>query len=267
MALLQASFMSKTLMRAVPMQVILPVDEFTPPGAPQKPAREDKPFKTLYLLHGIFGDCTDWVASTRIKRWAEDKGLAVVMPSGENSFYLDHPAPFNDYGEYVGRELVELTRKMFPLSREREDTFIGGLSMGGFGAIRNGLKYHETFGYIAAFSSAVHILEDIANTENRNVAYEEGCYGKLEDAVASDNNPRVVVSQIKARMEREGGIRFPKVFLACGTDDRLIGVNRAYRDFFIENGLDVTYFEEPGGHDWDFWDKYIAKALEWLPID
>jgi len=259
MALIQVNFTSKTLFRTVPIQVILPVDKFTRPG---EPVREDKPFKTLYLLHGLLGNYTDWVTGTRIQRWAEQKNLAVVMPSGDNSFYLDHPSEGNinnNYGEFIGNELVEITRKMFPLSHEREDTYIGGLSMGGFGAVRNGLKYNETFGYIAALSSAIHILENIENTENRNLAYEESCFGKLSEALESDKNPRVLVRDLK-------GSR-PKIFMACGTEDSLIGVNRVFRDFFKESGLDVTYHEEPGGHDWDFWDKYILKALEWLPLE
>ena len=78
MAFIQVSFMSKTLMRTVPLQVILPVDKFTF----GQPEREEKPFKTLYLLHGIFGNETDWVHGTRIQRWAEEKNLAVVMPTG-----------------------------------------------------------------------------------------------------------------------------------------------------------------------------------------
>ena len=151
MAFIQVSFMSKTLMRTVPLQVILPVDKFTFGQL----EREEKPFKTLYLLHGIFGNETDWVHGTRIQRWAEEKNLAVVMPAGENAFYVDQPSIGAMHGQFIGEELVEITRKMFPLSRKREDTFIGGLSMGGFGALRNGLKYHDTFGAVICLSGAL----------------------------------------------------------------------------------------------------------------
>ena len=115
MAFIQVSFMSKTLMRTVPLQVILPVDKFTF----GQPKREEKPFKTLYLLHGIFGNETDWVHGTRIQRWAEEKNLAVVMPAGENAFYVDQPSIGAMHGQFIGEELVEITRKMFPLSRKR----------------------------------------------------------------------------------------------------------------------------------------------------
>lgn len=87
------------------------------------------------------------------------ENLAVVMPAGENAFYVDQPSIGAMHGQFIGEELVEITRKMFPLSRKREDTFIGGLSMGGFGALRNGLKYHDTFGAVICLSGALHVLE------------------------------------------------------------------------------------------------------------
>ena len=155
MALLEVNFFSKALMRPVTMNVILPADKVF---FEEETEEDEKPFKTLYLLHGVMGNYTDWVTGTCIKRWAEEKNLAVVMPSGANMFYMDHPEVNENYSEFIGKELVKITRRMFPLSHKKEDTFIAGLSMGGYGAIRNGLKYHDTFGYIAGLSSAM-ILE------------------------------------------------------------------------------------------------------------
>ena len=143
---------------------------------------ESKPYKTLYLLHGLLGNCTDWVMNTNIQRLAEDRNLAVVMPSGENSFYVNQILPNNDFGEYIGRELVEMTRRMFPLSHKREDTFIAGLSMGGFGALRNGLKYHETFGYIAVLSGALQIFEMSSEAPGHDLFHEDAVFGDLSQA-------------------------------------------------------------------------------------
>lgn len=259
MALIQVNFVSQTLFRTVPMQVILPVDKFYGKDV----RREVKPFQTLYLLHGLLGNYTDWVTGTRIQRWAEEKNLAVVMPSGDNAFYIDQGIG-NQYGEFIGRELVEITRRMFPLSHKREDTFIGGLSMGGYGAVRNGLKYADTFGAIISLSGALHILEE-ENT--RVVGPELVCFGDLTAARASDKNPRVLVQQMKERMAQDSTVQFPRIFQACGTEDGLLGVNRTLRDFFRENGMDVTYYEAPGGHTWDFWDAFIKKAIDWLPLE
>jgi S-formylglutathione hydrolase FrmB len=269
MAILQVNFKSNSLMRNVPIQVILPVDKQVIPGMP---LREPKPFKTLYLLHGIYGSCFSWLSESRIHRWAEEKNLVVVMPSGDNGFYVDQPLSGNLYGEFVGKELVEITRKMFPLSHKREDTFIGGFSMGGFGALRNGLKYNETFGSIAALSSAL-ILEqtldfsyDTTNlTQSRG--YFESCFGDLKEAVKGDKNPEVLIKTLKDKLAQDSNTPIPKIYLACGTEDFLIQNNRDFRDFLIENQIDVTYEEGPGEHDWDFWDTYIKKVLEWLPLE
>ena len=114
MAYIQVSLMSLSLMRTVPVTVILPTDKMPFPGAP---AREPgKPYKTLYLLHGIFGSSVDWVTGTRIQRYAEENDLAVVMPSGDNMFYVDQPVTGNNYGQFIGQELVDFTRRSFPLS-------------------------------------------------------------------------------------------------------------------------------------------------------
>ena len=256
MALIQMTFVSHALMRAVPVQVILPSDKWNPDGT----LMPRKKFKTLYLLHGLWGQCTDWVTSTRIQRWAEERDLAVVMPSGDNSFYVDRAASNNFYGEFLGRELVEMTRRMFPLSERREDTFIGGLSMGGYGAVRNGLKYHDTFSAIAALSPALHVFEDRrAAVESR--AFGEAIFGDLELAAKSDKNPRVLVESLAGKKD------LPKIYMACGTEDDLLPASRLFRGLMTEAGFDVTYFEGPGKHDWDFWDQQIKLVLDWLPLD
>lgn len=258
MALIQVNYVSGALQRTVPLQVILPVDKLTPDG--KLPA--EKKFKTLYLLHGYLGNFTDWVSGTRIQRWAEERNLAVVMPSGDNAFYVDRPETGNCYGQFIGEELVEMTRRMFPLSRKREDTFIGGLSMGGFGAMRNGLKYHETFGAIISFSGVLELLEDNPALSRRVTSeYEEALFGDLEKAAASDKNPAWLARKLA------GKDPLPQVYIACGTEDYLITHSRNFRDLLIKSGFQVTYEESPGGHEWDFWDTYIKKALDWLPLE
>lgn len=264
MAFIQMNLLSKSLMRMVPVNVILPVDKMVFPGMP---VREDKPYKTLYLLHGVFGNYTDWVNGSRIQRYAEEHDLVVVMPSGDNAFYLDQPAGQNYYGEFIGRELVDLTRKMFPLSHKREDTFIGGLSMGGYGAIRNGFKYHDTFGAVVALSAAL-IVEGLQNRTNdtpfflegRN--YAEACFGDLDKVLNSDKNPKFLVEQMKKE-----GIELPSVYMACGEEDNLLGVNQDFAQFLKEQGVDVLFEVGPGNHEWDFWDTYIKKGIDWLPLE
>ena len=262
MALLHCNFMSRSLGRPVPIQVVLPTDKMAGPQgqAPQGP------FKTLYLLHGIFGDETDWVCGTRLQSWAQDRNLAVVMPAGENSFYVDNPRASRLYGTYIGKELVDFTRRTFPLSTKREDTFIGGLSMGGFGAIVNGLQNPETFGAVCALSSALILDSMMENKEYTdflmtNKGYYESVFGDLDQVRGSDMDYDALAEKVAKEPVK------PRFYMACGTEDGLIGVNRAFRDHLQGLGFDVTYEEGPGVHDWYFWDKYILKAMEWLPLD
>jgi S-formylglutathione hydrolase FrmB len=258
MATLQVHFRSQALHRNVTLQAILPFDA---------KSGGKGPFKTLYLLHGLKDNCAIWTAHTRIERWAMERELAVIMPSAENSFYVDMPVGsscYGDFGVYVGQELVEISRKMFHLSTRREDTFIAGHSMGGFGALRNGLKYHNTFGYIASLSGALQIFEYPFDEAERNVLGEDACFGDLESAALSDKNPRVAAEAMFTSVPPSA---YPKVYLACGTEDYLLKANRVFADFLKQNGIDLVYKENPGGHDWDYWDTMIQDVLDWLPIE
>ncbi len=255
MALIQVNYLSKALFRTVPLNVILPVDRFDADTDRYLNGPERK-YKTLYLLHGLLGNYTDWVSQTRIQKWAEEKNLAVVMPSGDNAFYFNSRTPWNDYGTFIGQELVEITRRMFPLSDKREDTYIAGLSMGGFGALRNGIVYSDTFGYVAGLSAAVHIFED--TSEEANI----GLFDNMEEASKTDKNPWVAVEDLLA-----AGRNVPHIYMACGTQEDLMPANIAFRDYLESKGIKVTWDEDDYGHDWNFWDSQIKKVLDWLPLE
>lgn len=263
MAYITVNFISEALMRTVTVNVVLPTDKIVFPGMP-KPSYKD--FPTLYLLHGVFGNHTDWVNGTRVQRWAEEKGLAVVMPAGENAFYLDYPDTHANYGDFVGRELPEAMRRMFPLSKRREDTFIAGLSMGGYGALRNGLKYHETFSRVAGFSAAL-VLEGIEKRTNESPLfierrdYAEAVFGDLDTVHDCDKDPLWNAKKLAA-----SGKELPELYLACGTKDSLYAPNIHLRDALVDLGYDVTWDEAPYGHEWDFWDLEVKKAIDWLPL-
>lgn len=263
MAILQMTMMSQALMRTVPVTVVLPFDKMLFPG--MQP-RQEGAYKTLYLLHGVIGSTLDWLSGTRIERFAVEHDLCVVMPSGDNAFYLDHPERHDYYGDFIGRELVELTRKAFPLSHRREDTFLGGLSMGGYGALRNGLKYHETFGAVCALSSAL-LLDELQDRkpnapfflESRE--YAEACFGELSKVAGSDKDPLWLAKQLQ-----KSGAPLPLVYMACGRQDPLLPANDKFAAALQSLGYTVTYEVDPGAHEWDFWDTHIRRAIDWLPL-
>ncbi len=263
MAVLHVEAMSQELRRAVPMWVVLPSDKMESYGG----ARDERgPYKTLYLLHGLLGNCSDWLTNTNVRRLAEERNLAVVMPSGDNSFYVDQLLPNNDYGAYIGREIVELTRRMFPLSPRREDTFIAGLSMGGFGALRNGLVHYGTFGRIAVLSGVLQIFEEPADAPAHSLFHEDAVFGDVGVAELTDKNPRVALRRMVEQCGGDAAL-YPRVYMACGEQDGLLGVNHRVRDFLREGGVDVTWHEAPGGHGWDFWRAELVRVLDWLPLD
>ena len=259
MALIQVSYLSKALFRTVPLYVILPSDKIDYRTFDYANGRSKK-FKTLYLLHGLLGDCSDWVNGTRIRRWAEEKNLAVVMPSGDNAFYIDYPGTKNNYSTFIGKELVEVTRNMFPLSDKREDTYIAGLSMGGYGALRNGIVYSDTFSYVAGFSAAAHLFD--GKEHDAVLMNDEAIFGDMEKAGKTDLNPKVAFENLLKENRP-----VPKFYISCGTQDGLMDANVDFRDFLISKGADVTWDEEDKGHDWDFWDSQIKKLLDRLPLE
>lgn len=158
MAIMEINFYSKRLKRSTTLMAVLPVDRFD--RSFSKKSDVDS-LKVLYLLHGYAGNHMDWLYGAQIVELSLKYNVAIFMPCGENSFYLDDEDREAYYSEYIGNELIEFTRNVFPIPEDREKTFIGGLSMGGYGALRNGLKYHKIFGGIIALSSAL-IIHKIA---------------------------------------------------------------------------------------------------------
>ena len=225
----------------------------------------ERPMKTLYLLHGISGNDCDWEYNGIAEDVAFAYNMAVIMITGGNNFYLDRNATGCQYCTYAGKEVVEYTRKLFGLSDKREDTLIGGLSMGGFGAIHTALTYPETFGGVVALSSAlvIHDIVGLKPGEDRegllaNYDYYREVFGDLDNLDKSDANPEVLYTRLK-----EAGAKIPPIYMAVGTEDFLYKNNQEFKKFLEENGADFTYEEGPGIHDWKFWNAYITKGVEW----
>ncbi len=259
MALIQVNYLSRSLYRTVPVNVILPADKINYMTGEYLESN-DRRFKTLYLLHGLLGNYTDWVSGTRIQRWAEERDLAVIMPSGDNSFYFNGRMPMDDYETFIGKELPDVMRRMFPLSDKREDTFIAGLSMGGYGAFRNGIVFSDIFGCVAEYSGALHLFEKKESDKGVR-EFDTQLFEDIDAASLTDLNPKVAIDKML-----EEGRPVPKIYMSCGTGDPLYQANVDIRDYIRGKGIDVTWDEEDRGHDWDFWDSQILKTLEWLPL-
>lgn len=258
MSILHVEFFSSILKRQVSFKAIIPLEK------PESDLSVKREMRTLYLLHGYTGHCTDWLSGSLIHELSGQHDIAVIMPSGENSFYVDNAEEETYFGEFIGKEIVEFTRALFPLSHKREDTAIGGLSMGGYGAIRNGLKYCDIFGSVIALSSAL-ITDGIADPSvdfTKTVAsrkYYEKTFGKLDELPGSENDPKALAKRVV-----EDRKPFPNLYMACGTEDFLLNENRDFKEYLQSLGVRFTYRETAGAHDWKFWNPQIEYALDWL---
>ncbi len=262
MALFRINYASRCTGRHMNLNVILPIEDSMMVDCTQAYPRPEA-FQTLYLLHGYSGNENDWLLGTRIQELADYYRIAVVMPSGENSFYIDGKSKDAKYSTMIGQEIVEFTRNTFPLSRKREDTFIGGLSMGGFGALRVGSYYYETFSKIFIFSPAF-ILDNIVDApkdyqdEMGDYYFYHHIFGNLKRVKDTEKDPFWCVE----RAHKAG--RMPELFMTIGTEDFLYEANQMARKRLDDMGVEYTYHESPGVHSWDIWNKYLEPAIQWL---
>lgn len=220
--------------------------------------------KALYLLHGITGNDLDWECNGTAEELALKYNLAIFMVTAGNNFYLDRAATGAQYGKYVGQEVIDFTRKTFHLSDKREDTLIGGLSMGGFGAIHTAWAYPDTFGGIVALSSAliIHNIQGMKpGTKDMmaNYEYYREVFGDLDKVSESDNNPEVLYKKCI-----QEGKKMAPLYMAIGKEDFLYQENQIMRKFLDDQGANYKYEEGPGIHDWNFWNAYITKGLEYV---
>ena len=224
-----------------------------------------RPVKNLYLLHGLTGIDTDWLWGGGCAReLAREYNLNIFMPTCGNNYYIDRPGRGNAYGRFTGKEFVDYTRALFGLSDKREDTLIGGFSMGGYGTLQAAFTYPGTFaGAIALSAANPTVSADPEGRDNPEDRYEAEFYhalfGEQAEAEAGLKNPESRAAQAAGR-----GEALPRLYLACGTEDALIWINRRYRDHLSKAVPDLRFEEGPGSHDWAFWNDYIRRGLEYL---
>lgn len=259
MAFLELHFRSDVLHLSVSVNVILPENA-------KKQTDGDEPFKTLFLLHGLSDDHTTWMRQTSIERYANEYGIAVVMPAGDRSWYTD-TADGAHYLTYIGEELPNVCRAYFRgMSDRREDTLIAGLSMGGYGAVKTALTYPDRFGGAASLSGALDVVTRTRRgaEQGQDVSAEwQGIFGfhvqGADDLVGGAGDLFALT-----RKRRAEGAPFPKLFLWCGTEDRLIEDSRNYHALLEELKVPHDYRESEGNHSWKWWDLHIQDALKSL---
>ena len=255
MAHFDCNFISYTLGRAVSIKVILPT--IVSPKIQCNATHHIKyPYPVLYLLHGGANDYTSWTQYTSIERYVEERQIAVVTFSTENKAYIDFSKhidfPFSfgtdNFFTFVDKELREFVTEIFPISKNPEENYMAGLSMGGFGTMLHAFHYPEKYRAIGILSPMVSL----------NLRYHEEETG---NPVLDQWNP-VLICKKSITL----GKKLPDIFFSTGESDFMYEAQLKLKQFFDKEQIAYTWEILDGyGHEWAFWDKQIERFLNWIP--
>jgi S-formylglutathione hydrolase FrmB len=253
---LRVDFFSDSLSLSTSMTVLLPQRTTTQIG--MTGATGEGPPPVLYLLHGLSDDDTIWLRRTSVERYVAPLGLAVVMPQVHRSFYTDEVYG-GRYWTFLSEELPELVSSWFQVSQRRADTFVAGLSMGGYGAVKWALRQPERFAAAASLSGALHIA---GLRSGRSRPEDPRMFDRIHGTASAAGTD----DDLLALLGRADAATLPALYVCCGEQDELIGDNRAFVESCAAATIPVTSSFGPGAHDWAYWDATIQDVLAWLPL-
>jgi putative tributyrin esterase len=250
-ALVSCSFFSEALEMGTSVTALLPQSTEAQIGVTD--AVRSGPPPVLYLLHGLSDDHTAWLRYTAIERYAAARGLAVVMPAVGRSFYRDE-AHGHRYWEFVSEELPRVVAELFRVSSDPVDTFVAGLSMGGYGALKHAFTHPSRYAAAASLSGVVRI-QALVDGLPRPELVERVFGGTFSPA-----------DDLFALLERSTD-PLPALYVGCGTEeDALLEHNTALVEALRARGAAPHVDFRPGVHEWSLWDAQIQDVVEWLPI-
>ncbi len=239
MACATINYLSKSLEKASAFHVIFPEDP-----------KIRKPWSVFYLLHGLSDDYTYWMRQSCIERYVADLPLAVVMPDGGRGWYTN--AQVGDaYEDDLIKDVVGLVDRTFPVKAERAGRAIGGLSMGGFGAVKLGLKYPDMFASVTSHSGTLGLVRDVEKGEALSPEFKR-IFGEAPKDGPED--PFSIVQKLRVR-------RIPSMRIDCGIEDPFLDQNRDFHEHLEKLNVPHEYVENPGTHEWSYWDLQVREAL------
>jgi putative tributyrin esterase len=264
MSLIRMELNSECLTRKAPINIILP-------DRKEERRLPNGKYPVLWLLHGATDDHSMWQRFTALELYAQKRGIAVVMPSCENSFYTNTDG--GRYFDYVTEELPRMLSSYLPISTEREDNFIAGMSMGGHGTMKLGFTKPEQYAAMGIFSCANFI--DLMGAGNMMDGGKRVPLNFVRWLVfGTDDGDLTKVHNTQhdnrylARLASESGKPLPKIFGCCGTGDGCHDAQKRDFAYFasLPNPYDVVFFDSPGFHYFEFWDEWMQVFIQWLPI-
>ncbi len=247
---------SELLQRRVDIQMYFPTD------LPPEVGFEAR--GTLTLLHGYTNSGDDWVQMSSAARYCADNGLVMICPSCQNSFYQDSIQ--GAWKTFVTEEMPMLLSRSFIFPHERENNYIAGLSMGGYGALYLGLSRPDLYAGCASFSGAVDIemLADMyAGTPITKEFYE--IFDTSDGKLSGDKSIYKLLEKISAMPQKQQ----PKIFLSNGIQDVPVYNVKAQNDALWSKAEKMTLasikrMEWDGIHEWSFWDRSLVYALDYF---
>ena len=245
-------FQSKLINTTLPYNVILPTDYDI-----SKTTR----YPVLYLLHGLTGHYSDWVSRTNVADYAADYRMIIVMPEGNDSWYVDSATiTSNKYESYILNELIPDVQQRYRTIESRYGRSIAGLSMGGYGAIKFGLKSPATFVFAASMSGAFSVTRFTEQDGNPRWATSVQALGPLGSDARKAND----LFEIIEKLSQSQVSSLPYFYFDCGTEDsaRNFSVNRQLSGLMYERKIRHEYRELPGDHSWAYWDKQVQEVLK-----
>lgn len=245
-------FQSKLINATLPYNVILP---------PGYRAAATARYPVLYLLHGWSGHYTDWLTRTNIADYAAQYRMIIVMPEGNDSWYVDGAAGINDkYESYILKELMPDVDKRYRTIQSRYGRAIAGLSMGGYGAIKFGLKYPATFVFAGSMSGAFGVTR---YTEREMASPNLEPFMKTFGPLGSETRKANDVFEITRSLSPARVASLPYFYFDCGTEDAAqhFDRNRELSELFLERKIPHEYRELPGNHSWQYWDQQVQEVL------
>lgn len=243
---------SKLMRREMPYRVIVPVGY-------NNAANSSVRYPIIYLLHGLTGHFNNWTDRTKLAEYSAQYRVIIVTPEGDNGWYTDSMTAANDkYESYIVQELIPEVDKRFRTITVRKSRAIAGLSMGGYGALKFGLKYPEMFSLAGSFSGALGVTSFTEGS--RDSAFVKSI-NEIFGTAGSETRKANDLFGLVRGLTPEKTKSLPFLYIDCGTEDFLFQNNRDFVSLLIEKKIPHEFRHLPGAHNWTYWDVQVQEFL------